>query len=157
MRQPAMSRVALRKTFEFWVDIGKGLKALHDKAEGIGGKKTYDMLRDYHRLGKDVISASRSSRLIAIIDNLPAVEAWREDELDDKQRFDWASPEAVHRHCPLFAKDKPAPKPALERAFERLIKESEKATSDEKAHAMALWESLASVWAPAKNNTKKAA
>ena len=108
-------------------------------------------------LGKDIIRKSRSSRLIAIIDNLPAVEAWRADDLDDKQRFDWASREAVHRHCPLFAKDKPEPKPALERAFERLIKESEKATSDEKAHATPLWESLASVWAPAKNKTKKAA
>jgi hypothetical protein len=59
--------------------------------------------------------------------------------------------------APLFAKDKPEPKPPLERAFERLIKESEKATSDEKAHATALWESLASVWAPAKTKTKKAA
>jgi hypothetical protein len=132
------------------VAIGKGLKALHVKAEELGGKTTYDRLREREGLAKDIIRKSRSSRLIAIIDNLPAVEAWRADDLDDKQRFDWASPEAVHRHCP-------EPKPALERAFERLIKESEKATSDEKAHATPLWESLASVWAPAKNKTKKAA
>ena len=134
----ALEAVAVfRKNFEFWVAIGEELKALHDKAEGIGGKKTYDLLREREGLGKDVIGASRSSRLIAIIDNLDAVKAWREDKLDDKQRFEWASPEAVHRHCPVFAKDKPEPtKSPIERALERLIKVTEKATSSEWDHVM---------------------
>ena len=100
----------LRKTFETWVGVGRGLKALHDMADEIGGKRTYDRLRESEGLGKDVINKTRSSRLIAIIDNLAEVEKWRA-QLTDKQRFEWASPEAVHRHCPVFAKDRPAKQP----------------------------------------------
>ncbi len=94
---------ALRKTFETWVQVGIGLKALHDLADELGGKKTYDRLREREGLGRDVINKSRSSRLLAIIDKLSEVEGWRAT-LTDNQRFEWASPEAVHRHCPLFAK-----------------------------------------------------
>jgi hypothetical protein len=108
---------SIRKTFDFWVAIGRGLKALHDKAEQIGGKRTYDRLREREGLGKDVINKTRSSRLIAIIDRLTEVGAWR-DGLTDKQRFEWASPEAVHRHCPVFHKpklttSKPKPSPPV--------------------------------------------
>jgi hypothetical protein len=95
----------LRKTFETWLEIGRFLKALHDWADEIGGKKTYDKLREREGLGKDIINKTRSSRLLKIIDNLPAVEAWRAT-LTGTQRFEWASPEAVHRHCPVFAKPK---------------------------------------------------
>lgn len=101
---------SIRKTFDFWVAIGRGLKALHDKAEAIGGKKTYDRLRQREGLGKDVINKTRSSRLLAIIDRLTEVAAWR-DSLTDKQRFTWASPEAVHRHCPIFHTPKSTTKP----------------------------------------------
>jgi hypothetical protein len=153
----ALKAVAVfRKNFEFWTAIGKGLKALHNKAEEIGGKATYDRLREREGLGKEVISKSRSSRLIAIIDNLPAVEAWREDDLDDKQRFNWASPEAVHSHCPLFAKEKPEPESPIERALKRMIKVMKDATSDDRAHVM---ERLATEWnassAPAKNRRRR--
>jgi hypothetical protein len=98
---------SLRKTFDFWIAIARGLKALHDKADLSGGKITYDRLREREGLGKDVINKTRSSRLLAILDNLTAVGAWR-DSLTEKQRFAWASPEAVHIHCPIFAKPKPA-------------------------------------------------
>jgi hypothetical protein len=101
---------SIRKTFDFWVAIGRGLKALHDKAQAIGGKKTYDRLRQREGLGKDVINKTRSSRLLAIIDRLTEVGAWR-DGLTEKQRFTWASPEAIHRHCSVFHKSKPATKP----------------------------------------------
>jgi hypothetical protein len=94
---------SLRKTFDFWVAIGRGLKALHDKAVGLGGKKTYDRLRAREGLGREVINKTRSSRLLAIIDNLTEVGRWR-DGLTESERFKWASPEAVHVHCPLFKK-----------------------------------------------------
>jgi hypothetical protein len=104
----------LRKTFETWVEVGRGLKALHDLADEIGGKQTYDKLREREGLGRDIVNKTRSSRLLAIIDNLPAVEEWRANgvdalsgkPMDKEKRFKWASPEAVHIHCPIFAKPK---------------------------------------------------
>jgi hypothetical protein len=93
-----------KTTFGNWVTIGRALKALHIKAEQLKLKKAYNILREREGLGVDIIKKSRSSRLLKIIDNLPEVEKWRAT-LTDAERFDWASPEAVHRHCPLFAKD----------------------------------------------------
>lgn len=108
-----------RKTFQFWVAIGKALKALYLKAEaiGTGKKKVYDSLRVAHGLGKEVISKSRSSRLLEIIDRLPEVEAWRE-ELSEKDRFNWQSPEAVHRHC--FGSDKEPAAPNIDKLIQKL-------------------------------------
>ena len=103
---------ALRKTFETWVQVGIGLQALHDLADEIGGKQTYDRLREREGLGKNIVNKSRSSRLLAIIDKLSQVEEWRAS-LTDNQRFEWASPEAVHRHCPLLKpRDNAEPKPS---------------------------------------------
>jgi hypothetical protein len=34
---------------------------------------------------------------------LPEVEAWRRDELNERQRFEWASPRAIISHCPYLA------------------------------------------------------
>jgi hypothetical protein len=85
-----------------------GLDALKAKAERIGGRFTFDRLREREGLGGknahggDVLNKSRVSRLLAIFDNLPAVEKWRAG-LSPKQQFEWASPEAVHQHCPVFA------------------------------------------------------
>lgn len=127
----------LRKTFEFWVAIGRGLKALHVKAEQLGGKQTYDRLRERESLGKEIITKTRSSPLLAIIDNLSAVEAWRADELDDKERFNWASPEAAHRHCPVFAKDK-EPRPLnIERALNKIAEAMHDKTPTEKTQVAA--------------------
>jgi hypothetical protein len=139
VEQARASLGILRKTFETWVGVGQGLKVLHDFADEIGGKKTYDKLREREGLGRDVINKSRSSRLLAIIDNLPAVEEWRAT-LTPKQRFEWASPEAVHRHCPVFAKDKP----------QRVDKPASPAEQDRMALAAALEEIAAHETAPPK-------
>lgn len=96
---------SLRKTFEFWMVIAEGLKALKDKAERIGGRFTFDRLREREGLGEEALDKGRVSKLFAILANRPKVEEWRA-RLSDRQRFDWASPEAVHRHCPVFHSDK---------------------------------------------------
>ena len=70
------------------------------------------------------------ANLVARGNGTPLFARRREYVANDKQRFE----EAVHRHCPLFAKDKPEPKPPLERALERLIKVT--ATSSEWDHVM---------------------
>jgi hypothetical protein len=108
-----------RKTFGYWVTIGRALKALHIKAEQLKHKKAHNILRDREGLGMDIIKKSRSSRLLKIIDNLPEVEKWRAT-LTDAERFDWASPEAVHRHCPLFAKDAAPRAPNIKNLIKKL-------------------------------------
>lgn len=98
----------IKRTFEFWIVIARGLKALRDKADRIGGRFTFDHLREREGLGgrnksgHEVLNKTRVSRLLAIFEHLAEVEAWRA-KLTDKERFEWASPEAVHRHCPVFA------------------------------------------------------
>ena len=99
----------MKRTFEFWIVVARGLQALKNKAERIGGRFTFDRLREREGLGgkrrdgTDVLNKTRVSRLLAILEHLADVEKWRAEELTDKQRFDWASPEAVWRHCPVFA------------------------------------------------------
>jgi len=109
--------LSLKKTFELWVAIARGLRALKDKAERIGGRFTFDRLREREGLGGknshggNILNKTRVSRLFAILDHLAEVESWRAN-LTPKQCFDWASPEAVCRHCPAFARPKPeGPKP----------------------------------------------
>jgi hypothetical protein len=101
--------VTVKRTFEFWIVVARGLRTLKDKADRIGGRFTFDRLREREGLGgrskhgKEVLNKTRVSRLLAILDNLAEVEAWRAT-LTEKQRFDWASPEAVSRHCPALIK-----------------------------------------------------
>jgi hypothetical protein len=105
--------VTIKRTFEFWMVIARGLRALKDKAERIGGRFTFDRLREREGLGgrnkqgKEVLNKTRVSRLLAILEHVAEVEDWRAKKLTDKQRFDWASPEAIWRHCPVFANPKP--------------------------------------------------
>jgi hypothetical protein len=118
----------MRRTFEFWIVIARGLRVLKDKANRIGGKFTFDRLREREGLGgkrrdgTNVLEKGRVSRLLAILDKLPEVEAWRAG-LTDRQRFEWASPEAVFRHCPVFQKsDDGTPPPFRPVALDAAIK-----------------------------------
>jgi hypothetical protein len=106
----------IKRTFEFWMVIARGLKALRDKADRIGGRFTFDRLREREGLGgrnrdgKEILNKTRVSRLLGIFEHMAEVEAWRA-KLTEKERFDWASPEAVYRHCPVFAESDDAEKP----------------------------------------------
>jgi hypothetical protein len=97
----------LKRTFAFWLDIAGALKLLRDKADRIGGRFTFDLLRQREglggkdHLGREILSKSRVSRLLAILARLEEVQQWRA-KLSEGQRFEWASPEAVYKHCPLF-------------------------------------------------------
>jgi hypothetical protein len=99
----------LKRAFEDWVVIGKGLKVLQLKAVELNlGRKTFKRLRE--QIGFGGISDATVTRALAILDNLPAVTKWRQS-LSERERYQWASPDAVHRHCPKFQKDK-KPKPS---------------------------------------------
>jgi hypothetical protein len=103
----------MKRTFEFWIVVARGLQVLKDKADRIGGRFTFDRLREREGLGgkrkdgSDILNKTRVSRLLAILDNEVEVVTWRA-KLSPKQQFDWASPEAVYRHCPAFTQPKPA-------------------------------------------------
>lgn len=125
-----------KKTFGDWVTIGRALKALHIKAEQLKRKKAYNILREREGLGVDIIKKSRSSRLLKIIDNLPAVEKWRAT-LTDAERFEWASPEAVCRHCPLFAKDAAPRAPNVDRIIKKLVEAMDGKASTEREQVAA--------------------
>jgi hypothetical protein len=80
----------------------RGLKSLRDKGDRMNSRFAFDRLREREGLGPHVINKTRVSRLLAILEHLREVEKWRAVALTDKQSFEWASPEAVHRHCPVF-------------------------------------------------------
>lgn len=96
----------LKKTFEHWLTVGKGLRALHAKAERLNaGRQTFKRLREQTGLGEKAIPKATVTRLFAILDNFPAVTEWRQ-ALTERQKFEWASPAAIHKHCPVFQRQK---------------------------------------------------
>ena len=99
--------IALRRTFDHWVTVGRGLQLLRQKADQIGTRNAFNDLRDQHRLGDKHFRKEVVSRLLKVMDNLEAVQAWRAT-LTEKQRLEWVSPDTVFRRCPVFKKPKAA-------------------------------------------------
>jgi hypothetical protein len=89
----------LRRTFDHWVKVGRGLQLLRQKADQIGTRNAFNDLRDQHRLGDKHFRKEVVSRLLKVMDNLEAVEAWRAT-LTEKQRVEWASPDNAHKKPP---------------------------------------------------------
>jgi hypothetical protein len=105
--------------------VGRGLQLLRQKADQIGTRNAFNDLRDQHRLGDKHFRKEVVSRLLKVMDNLEAVEAWRAT-LTEKQRLEWASPDTLvrrarsstsprrrrqkqgRRHTPSFSKPMPS-------------------------------------------------
>jgi hypothetical protein len=100
-----LASVTLRRTFDKWVTMGRGLQLLRKKADQIGTRNAFNDLRDQHGFGERFYNKTLVSKLLRVMDELEAVEKWRAT-LTEKQRFEWASPDAIIRHCPVF---NPAP------------------------------------------------
>jgi len=102
---------ALVKSFDLWVAIARAIKTLRDKADRIGGRQTFKRLMYQNGFPLEghnrVFEKATATRLLRILDNLPEVTKWHEG-LTDKQKREWASPTTVFKHCPVFAKPKPA-------------------------------------------------
>jgi hypothetical protein len=56
------------------------------------------------------VPPATATRLLAIIELLPEVGAWH-SRLTEQQQIAWASPSAVMKHCPAFAKSGKPPRP----------------------------------------------
>ena len=96
-----LASVTLRRTFDKWVTMGRGLQLLRKKAGQIGSRNAFNDLRDQHGFGERFYNKTLVSKLLRVMDELEAVEKWRAT-LTEKQRFEWASPDAIIRHCPVF-------------------------------------------------------
>jgi hypothetical protein len=102
-----LASIALRRTFDHWVKVGRGRQLLRQRADQIGTRNAFNDLRDQHRLGDKHFRKEVVSRLLKVMDNRGAVEAWRAT-LTEKQRVEWASPDTIVRRCPVFNKPKAA-------------------------------------------------
>ena len=116
--------------------MGRGLQLLRKKADLLGTRHAFNDLRDQNGLGDRFFNKTRVSKLLRVMDELEAVEEWRAT-LTEKQRFEWASPDAIIRHCPVFnpppaanAMRKPSAYAKLERTNDDLARELDAA----KAH-----------------------
>ena len=124
-----LALIALRRTFDHWVTVGRGLQLLRQKADQLGTRNAFNDLRDQHRLGDKHFGKEVVSRLLKVMDNLEAVEAWRAT-LTEKQRVEWASPDTIIRRCPVFnpppaadGKREPSAYAKLEQANDDLARE----------------------------------
>jgi hypothetical protein len=93
----------LKRTFDNWVVIGRAIVRARAIANLHGGKFTFQRLLMQQGLTELVGDKGSMSRLEKIMAHLPHVEAWR-FTLTERQKIDWAAPNTVFKHCPLFKK-----------------------------------------------------
>jgi hypothetical protein len=112
--------VSIKRTFEMWATIGRGVQRLRTKADALGGRRTFQRLMDQNGLGELCSPKLKAvvTRLLKIMDNLGPVGTWH-NSLSPHQRVAWASPTSVYRHCPVFTEAK-AGKPKGERPARRV-------------------------------------
>jgi hypothetical protein len=97
-RNERISRIA-------WVLIGEGLKLLRAKADKLGGRNAFKHLLESNDLGYFASSRGKSTatNLLRIMNKLPEVQEWHKS-LNDRERYEWASPRAVIQHATLADK-----------------------------------------------------
>jgi hypothetical protein len=107
------SALQLKLTFDNWMTIGRAVAALRNHADrliekGWAARTTFPRLIEQQGLGQ-LLDKAKMSRLLAIMDRLPEVQAWHAT-LTLKEQSAWASPDSIMRKCPAF--NEPAePKP----------------------------------------------
>jgi hypothetical protein len=114
-----------KNSFDRWILIGHAIVGLRAAANRIDGdkKKTptfNELLRQngFERLA-DRANTATTSRLLKIMDKLDAVLAWRAP-LTESEKWKYASPLSVVRHCPVFNKPTAEPKAAKLSPFAKL-------------------------------------
>lgn len=123
-----------KRTFEAWITIGKGIRILRQRADRIGGRKTFHRLLaeqgfrvDGPKLERQFDKTS-ATRLLQVMEQETEVRIWHQ-ELTPLEQAEWASPNAILRHCPIFAKPKrtePSPYAQLKQAHIAVVEENEK-------------------------------
>ena len=98
---------SLKKTFELWIVIGAAVVRARKIADERGGRKTFERLLEQQGLSRVLGDKATWTRLLAIMKERAAVEAWRAT-LTEKQQIDWAAPSTIFKRCPVFQKPEPA-------------------------------------------------
>jgi hypothetical protein len=125
-----------KRTFASWMIVGKGIRTLRQRADRLGGRKTFQRLMAEQGFRIDGPKSERqfdkttAVRLLQVMEQETEVRIWH-DQLPSAQQADWASPNAILRHCPIFAKPKltdpsPSPYAQLKQAHMALLEENEK-------------------------------
>jgi hypothetical protein len=96
----------IKRTFETWMVIARGVEAARNRADRLKGKKVFERILTQQGidgvLGKTPATVkSTATRLLKILAHEKEVMAWR-GKLSDCERTQWASPTAVYRRCPVF-------------------------------------------------------
>jgi hypothetical protein len=104
VEQARAALASVKRTFEFWVALARGLAMLRAKADAIGGSFTFARLRA--REGFGGLARSTVHNLLRMIARIVEVEAWRAG-LSERERFRWAGPEVILLRCPVFARQRP--------------------------------------------------
>src|SRR6516225_9096599 len=108
------SALQSKLTFDNWMTIGRAVAALRTHADGLieegrASGTTFPRLIKQQGLGQ-LLDKANTSRLLAIMDRLPEVQAWHAT-LTLKKQIAWAAPDSIMRKCPVF--NQPAePKPS---------------------------------------------
>jgi hypothetical protein len=99
---------ALRKTFDHWMVIARFVARMRELANEKGGRWTFQRLLEQNGLGEDRIKHIGGKAIISRLEEIAAseiaVREWHANDLDDEQRFKWASSTSIKRHCPVFRK-----------------------------------------------------
>jgi hypothetical protein len=125
-----------KRTFTSWMIVGKGIRTLRQRADRLGGRKTFQRLMAEQGLRIDGPKSERqfdkttAVRLLQVMEQETEVRIWH-DQLPPARQAEWASPNAILRHCPIFAKPKltkpsASPYAQLKQAHMVLLEENEK-------------------------------
>jgi hypothetical protein len=91
-----------RTTFSNWILVGHALLLARKRAAAIGGHVRAQRAAAKTILAEHGLSfAAGNSRLLQIMEKLPAVELWRET-LTDVEKARWSSPQSVYNKCGAF-------------------------------------------------------
>ena len=96
----------VKKTFEAWMVIARGVEAARKRADRFQGKKVFERILTQQGIdevlgNKPATVKSTATRLLKILEHETEVSAWR-SKLSGWERVQWASPTAVYKHCPVF-------------------------------------------------------
>jgi hypothetical protein len=98
--------VALRRTFEHWMVIARFIGRMRELANKIGGRWTFQRLLNQNGFSERLIAEIGGKTVISRLEDIAAheiaVREWHANDLDDEQRYKWASPSSIKKHCPVF-------------------------------------------------------
>jgi len=125
-----------KRSFEGWIAIGRGIRILRRRADQLGGRNTFQRLMAEQGFRMDGPKPERqfdkttASRLLLVMEQETEVRIWHQ-QLTPVQQAEWASPNAILRHCPIFAKPKStepsaSPYAQLKQAHMALLEENER-------------------------------